>query len=207
MLPLYCSSRNVKPNHWGSEVMTSGPDSTKRCVATYRPVIAGDLDLICRHRHEMFKASGRSDAIVQPSTNAFKDWVKPRLDDGSYFGWIAGVDGIEVAGLGMTVIDWPPHPSHPLQARRGYVLNMFVEPFRRGQGFRGCVGEIAFWHFPDTAIGRRGIAKRKQISRERADASNRLQCGGSSRESVIGQQIAAKRPGTTRHRRKARQYP
>jgi hypothetical protein len=80
----------------GDEYMTCEPN--ERSVATYRPVIAGDLDLICRHRHEMFKASGRTDAMVQPSTNAFKAWLKPRLDDGSYFGWIAQVDGIEVAG-------------------------------------------------------------------------------------------------------------
>jgi ribosomal protein S18 acetylase RimI-like enzyme len=32
------------------------------------------------------------------------------------------------------VIDWPPHPSHPLQSRRGYILNVFVEPACRGQG-------------------------------------------------------------------------
>jgi GNAT superfamily N-acetyltransferase len=123
--------------------MTSDPNATKHRPAAYRPVMSGDLDLICRHRHEMFKASGRSDAMVQPSTNAFKDWLKPRLDDGSYFGWIARVDGIDVAGLGMMVIDWPPHPSHPLQARRGYILNVFVEPFCRGQGVARALMENA----------------------------------------------------------------
>jgi GNAT superfamily N-acetyltransferase len=123
--------------------MTSEPNVTKRRPATYRPVISGDLDLICRHRHEMFKASGRTDAMVQPSTSAFKGWLKPRLDDGSYFGWMAQVDGIDVAGLGMMVIDWPPHPSHPLQARRGYLLNVFVEPFCRGQGLARALMDIA----------------------------------------------------------------
>jgi GNAT superfamily N-acetyltransferase len=123
--------------------MTSESNSTNRGVAVYRPAIADDLDLICHHRHEMFKASGRTDAIVQPSTNAFKDWLKPRLDDGSYFGWIAQVDGVDVAGLGMMVIDWPPHPSHPLQACRGYILNVFVEPFCRGQGLARALMGIA----------------------------------------------------------------
>ena len=114
--------------------MSSESNSIKPVAATFRPVIADDLDLICRHRHEMFKASGRTDAMVQPSTDAFKYWLKPRLHDGSYFGWMARVDGIDMAGLGMMVIDWPPHPSHPLQARRGYILNVFVEPSCRGQG-------------------------------------------------------------------------
>jgi GNAT superfamily N-acetyltransferase len=80
---------------------------------------------------------------VHPSTDAFKDWLKPGLDDGAYFGWIAQVDGIDVAGLRMMVIDWPPHPSHPLQARRGYILNVFVEPFRRGQGLAQMLMKIA----------------------------------------------------------------
>jgi GNAT superfamily N-acetyltransferase len=105
-------------------------------------VNADDLDLICRHRHELFKASGRTDAVVQPSTDAFRGWLRPRLDDGSYFGWMAQVDGIDVAGLGMMVIDWPPHPSHPLQARRGYILNVFVESSCRGQGLaRALMGK------------------------------------------------------------------
>jgi ribosomal protein S18 acetylase RimI-like enzyme len=112
-------------------------------IATYRPVSSGDLDLICRHRHEMFKASGRTDAIVQPSTDAFRPWLRPRLDDGSYFGWIACLDEIEVAGLGMMVIDWPPHPSHPLQPRRGYILNVFVEPRGRGRGLAHALMDMA----------------------------------------------------------------
>jgi GNAT superfamily N-acetyltransferase len=121
--------------------MPSEPN--ERSVASYRPAIPGDLDLICRHRHEMFKASGRTDAIVQPSTNAFKDWLKPRIDDGSYFGWIAQIDGVDVAGLGMMVIDWPPHPSHPLQANRGYILNVFVEPLSRRRGLARALMGIA----------------------------------------------------------------
>ena len=123
--------------------MTSEPSSTAACVAAHRPVTTGDLDLICRHRHEMFKASGRTDAIVQPSTDAFRDWLKPRLDDESYFGWIAQLDRVDVAGLGMMVIDWPPHPAHPLQARRGYILNVFVEPSCRGQGLARALMEMA----------------------------------------------------------------
>jgi ribosomal protein S18 acetylase RimI-like enzyme len=37
-------------------------------------------------------------------------------------------------GLGMMVIDWPPYPTHPTQSARGYILNVFVEPERRGRG-------------------------------------------------------------------------
>ena len=32
------------------------------------------------------------------------------------------------------VIDWPPHPSHPADHRRAYILNAFVEPKHRRKG-------------------------------------------------------------------------
>jgi GNAT superfamily N-acetyltransferase len=100
----------------------------------FRDVTPDDLELVCRHRHEMFKASGRSDELLAPMTAAFRPWLAPRLADGSYFGWIVEADGAPVAGLGMMEIDWPPHPSHPQQDRRGYVLNVYVEPEHRGAG-------------------------------------------------------------------------
>ena len=34
----------------------------------------------------------------------------------------------------MMVIDWPPHPSHPTQDARGYILNVYVEPAHRRRG-------------------------------------------------------------------------
>ncbi|MCI3133485.1 GNAT family N-acetyltransferase [Phenylobacterium aquaticum] len=101
----------------------------------FRPVSVDDLDVICRHRREMFQASGRSAADLAPMDEAFRPWLAPRLAAGDYFGWIVDqADGTPIAGLGMMVIDWPPHPSHPRQGARGYVLNVFVEPEHRGQG-------------------------------------------------------------------------
>lgn len=99
-----------------------------------RDIGIDDLNLICRHRHEMFKASGRRDEDVQPMTESFRLWVEPRLKTGAYFGWIVTDEAKPVAGVGMMVIDWPPHPLHPQQDRRGYVLNVFVEPDHRGRG-------------------------------------------------------------------------
>jgi ribosomal protein S18 acetylase RimI-like enzyme len=115
----------------------------ERHMPDYRPVTSADLDLICRHRHEMFKASGRSDDALAPMSAAFRDWLSPRLADGGYFGWIATDEGAPMAGLGMMVIDWPPHPSHPTQSARGYILNVFVEPERRGRGIAKALMELA----------------------------------------------------------------
>lgn len=100
----------------------------------FRPVGPDDLEAICRHRHEMFKVSGRTDAMVAPMTRRFREWLRPRLADGRYFGWFVLSGDEIVAGVGMMVIDWPPHPSHPDQSERGYILNMYVEPHHRRMG-------------------------------------------------------------------------
>ncbi len=99
-----------------------------------RSVAPGDLDLICDHRERMFAAAGRERTSLKPMTDAFRDWLRPRLADKTYFGWIIERDGRAVAAVGMMVIEWPPHPSHLTQDRRGYVLNMYVEPDHRRRG-------------------------------------------------------------------------
>jgi GNAT superfamily N-acetyltransferase len=85
----------------------------------------------------MFRASntpGRSEEVLRMMTLHFRKWLTPRLADASYFGFILEDDRNPVAGIGLMLIDWPPHPSHPSRDKRGYVLNMFVEPDYRGRG-------------------------------------------------------------------------
>jgi ribosomal protein S18 acetylase RimI-like enzyme len=93
-----------------------------------------DLELICRHREAMFRDAGRDDEILGTMTEHFRDWLRPRLEDGSYFGFIVSDDKQAVAAIGLMVIDWPPHPSHPTTDKRGYVLNVYVEPTHRKRG-------------------------------------------------------------------------
>lgn len=101
---------------------------------TLRSVQPSDLDLVCCHREWMFRASGRPAPLIQAMKDPFREWLEPRIADGRYFGWIAEGGGHAVGGLGMMEIDWPPHPFHPASDKRGYVLNVFVEPEHRGQG-------------------------------------------------------------------------
>ena len=125
-------------------------------MVTTRPVSLGDLDLICRHREEMFRASnapGRSDEVLSAMTRSFRVWIEPRLRDGSYFGYIAEEDGAVVAGIGLMIIDWPPHPSHPNEDKRGYVLNVFVEPSRRKRGLATRLMRLG-----EAEITRRGVS-------------------------------------------------
>jgi GNAT superfamily N-acetyltransferase len=99
-----------------------------------RPISAHDLDLICSHRELMFQEAGRAQADLDLMTESFCTWLEPRLADGRYFGFIAEEDGFAIGGVGLMVIDWPPHPNHPTDDRRGYVLNLFVMPDWRGEG-------------------------------------------------------------------------
>jgi len=109
----------------------------------YRSLGAHDLDLICRHRREMFTDSGRSAEVLDAMAAPFRAWLEPRLASGAYFGWIAEVAGEPIGGIGMQVIDWAPHPNHPTQDRRGYILNVFVEPAHRGRGVAGALMGLA----------------------------------------------------------------
>lgn len=100
-----------------------------------RTLLPSDLDLICRHRVAMFTDGGRrapSDLAAMDS--AFRLWLEPRLADGRYFGFMVEDGQNPIAGIGLMELDWPPHPSHQDDGRRGYVLNMFVEPPYRKQG-------------------------------------------------------------------------
>src|SRR3954467_6860293 len=101
---------------------------------TTRDVQPSDCETIVMHRELMFAASGRSQETLKPMTEAFRRWLPPKLASGDYFGWMVEHDGAVVAGLGMMIIDWPPHPSHPTQDVRGYILNVYVEPDHRRRG-------------------------------------------------------------------------
>jgi GNAT superfamily N-acetyltransferase len=119
-----------------------------------RTVRASDLDLVCRHREAMFRAAGQSpDEVLAEMTVSFRRWLQPRLADGSYFGFIVEDGDLPVAGIGLMMIDWPPHPSHPSQDKRGYVLNVFVEPPYWRQGLGRMLMKLAESDFRDRGIG------------------------------------------------------
>jgi ribosomal protein S18 acetylase RimI-like enzyme len=112
-----------------------------------------DLELVCRHREEMFRDAGRGDDVLKHMTEHFREWVRPRLLDGSYFGFVMSDDDVPVAGIGLMLIDWPPHPEHPTQDKRGYVLNVFVEPGYRHRGLARELMKLAEAEFVRRGVG------------------------------------------------------
>ncbi|WP_281932260.1 GNAT family N-acetyltransferase [Roseibium album] len=113
-----------------------------------RPINSNDLDLVCRHRISMFCDDGRRKASeLETMDRSFRAWLKPRLVDGTYFGFIVEDDGKPIAGIGLMELSWPPHPLHQDDGRRGYVLNMFVERSHRKRGIAKLLLDLADQEF------------------------------------------------------------
>ena len=117
-----------------------------------RNIHPDDLNLICRHRESMFREAGRDESALAAMTPNFRDWLAPRLLNGSYFGFLAIEDNVVTAGIGLMEIDWPPHPTHPQENKRGYVLNVYVEPLYRRRGIAGRLMKMA-----DAEFKKRGL--------------------------------------------------
>lgn len=118
-----------------------------------RTVGRSDLELVCRHREEMFLAAGRAPDVVAKMREPFREWLRRQMERGLYFGCVAEREGRIAGGVGLIELDWPPHPFHPEQARRGYVLNVFVEPEFRGAGCARALMDAT-----EAEMRRRGIA-------------------------------------------------
>ena len=100
-----------------------------------RIATADDARLIAAHRRAMFAAMGTAPAsILDAMSRSFEPWVARMIAEGKYIGWITEDDARPVAGAGLLVLDWPPHPFDPAGEHRGYLLNVYVEPEYRERG-------------------------------------------------------------------------
>jgi GNAT superfamily N-acetyltransferase len=102
---------------------------------TVRPGTLNDAGAIAAHRRAMFSAMGHQDAAaLDAMTAAFLPWVRQKMTTEEYVAWLAvSPDGSIVSGLGLWLMDWPPHMIGP-GARRGNILNVYTEPPFRRQG-------------------------------------------------------------------------
>jgi ribosomal protein S18 acetylase RimI-like enzyme len=94
-----------------------------------------DAPLIAAHRRAMFAAiGGTSASILDAMSRSFEPWVSRMIAESKYIGWITQDDARPIAGAGLLVLDWPPHPFNPAGEHRAYLLNVFVEPEYRKRG-------------------------------------------------------------------------
>lgn len=112
-------------------------------MLTTRKTQPSDLYVIIVHRRKMFEDMGTDPATLDLMARAFTVWLKPRLEDGRYFGYIVEENGAVIAGIGMMLLDWPPHALHPESSQRGYILNLFVEPEHRAKGIATTLTKLA----------------------------------------------------------------
>lgn len=124
-------------------------------MATNRIISNGDLDLICAHREKMFSEAGHDVSTIKEMAPHFRLWLRSSLDSGSYFGRVVEADGHPIASIGLMTIGWPPHPLHPSQDKRGYVLNLYVEVAHRRKGVA-----MGLMKFADSEFDSRGVGYR-----------------------------------------------
>jgi hypothetical protein len=74
------------------------------------------------------------DDAMQRMCEAFRPWVERKMRAGEYLAWFA-VDsgGAIAAGLGLWLMDWPPHMLGP-GPWRGNILNVYTRPESRRLG-------------------------------------------------------------------------
>jgi GNAT superfamily N-acetyltransferase len=99
------------------------------------PATLHDIATIVSHRRSMFTAMGYSDeAALDAMSSAFEPWLRRKMLALEYLAWFAITEDQAVAaGLGLWLMDWPPHMIGS-GARRGNILNIFVRPENRRQG-------------------------------------------------------------------------
>ena len=110
---------------------------------TIRLAMVADAPLIAEQRRRMFVDSGQSDpGSLHGMVRNFVEWVRPRLEDGSYVGWVAEEEGVTAGGAGLWVMEFPPHFLHE-ETGRAYLLNFYTAPGFRGRGLAGEMLRLA----------------------------------------------------------------
>ena len=115
--------------------------------------VLADLETIVRHRRAMFSEMGyRDDHALDLMCSAFEPWLVPRLKTGEYLAWfVVEADGNIAAGLGLWLMDWPPHMIGP-GAPRGNIVNVYTEPHARRLGLARLLMEAALAWCRDNGI-------------------------------------------------------
>jgi len=112
-----------------------------------REATVADLPIVLEHRRRMFEEMGFRDPDDLEGMLAIStDLLRRGLEDGTYRGWFAETpEGKVVAGGGVIVLTFQPHPIDP-RPERAWVVNMFTEPEYQRRGLaRRLVQEMIDW--------------------------------------------------------------
>jgi GNAT superfamily N-acetyltransferase len=118
-------------------------DTQLSSFAVRRATVA-DASVVASHRRAMFyEMRGTGAAALDAMEQEFVPWVRGRIASEEYLGWLAETEGgLVVAGVGLWLMNWPPHVIAHSQ-RRGYLLNVYTREDHRRRGLARRLVEIA----------------------------------------------------------------
>jgi GNAT superfamily N-acetyltransferase len=100
-----------------------------------RAGILDDVETVVAQRRAMFFDAGfRDEQKLDAMSAAFRPWLQGKMRAGEYKAWFAiDAGGAIAAGLGLWLMDWPPHMIGP-GPWRGNILNVYTRPDSRRLG-------------------------------------------------------------------------
>jgi ribosomal protein S18 acetylase RimI-like enzyme len=100
-----------------------------------RPGTLADAETVVAHRRAMFSEMGyRDEVAMNHMCNEFRPWLARKMQDNQYLAWFAVDPGGTIAsGLGLWLMDWPPHLVGP-GPWRANILNVYTRPESRRMG-------------------------------------------------------------------------
>jgi GNAT superfamily N-acetyltransferase len=109
-----------------------------------QPGTLDDVETIVAHRREMFHEMGyRDEDALDKMRDAFRPWLTRKMQNGEYLAWFAvDRDGAIAAGLGLWLMNWPPHMLGP-GPWRANILNVYTRPESRRNGLARRLAETA----------------------------------------------------------------
>lgn len=102
---------------------------------TVREATLADLPVILHQRHAMFEAMGyRDPAVLDTVERNSEPYFAKGFEEGWYRSWLAQTtDGRVIAGGGVSLVPWPPHPRDGRPCRP-MIHNVYTEPEYRRRG-------------------------------------------------------------------------
>ncbi len=101
---------------------------------TIRQASLEDAGTVAQQRRGMFLDIGfPANEVMEQKIAEFRPWLEAKMAANEYLAWFAVADEKPVAGLGLWLIEWPPH-LFGLAKYRGYILNVYTHPDHRRRG-------------------------------------------------------------------------
>ncbi len=122
-----------------------------------------DVAVLVEHRRRMFedmraaRAWDCSDAQLDAMSQAYVDYLRGRLADGSLRAWVIEAQGTLVCSCVLAVLPWPPLPGD-LSERMGHLYSTFTVPQWRRRGLAGRVVQAAIEFCCAQGIRRIGLS-------------------------------------------------